>query len=134
MITGLDQFVRDFALNVLQSAAVGMLDDVRDAAPIDSGELIGTRYGPTLDPGNMTATIGFSAPQADYTDKGTVPHGISPRFASALRFFWPNGPAGPGTYVFDHVSHPGQSGTGWFTDTIEDGWESHVQDAAGAPS
>jgi hypothetical protein len=46
-----------------------------------------------------------------------------------MTFFWPDGPQGPGTYSYNHVNHPGQTGTAWFSGTI-DRWDEYVQEAA----
>lgn len=131
MITGLDDDLRAFAVELITQAASDLLETLQAEAPEDTGELVRSAYGPTVEPTDpvLSATIGFSAPQADWTDQGTVPHEIYPVNARALRFYWQNGPNGPGTYVFDHVNHPGVQGTGWFTDTVEEQWENHVQRA-----
>lgn len=125
-ITGLDDFLHEYARDVVETAAEALLEDLKDRAPFDTGELVDSAYGPFFD--DLTATLGFSAPQAEYTDQGTEPHEIYPSNAKALQFYWPNGPNGPGLYTFDHVNHPGQDGTGWFTESVAD-WDTYVQEA-----
>lgn len=127
MITGLVEIVQELAVVILDDAAQNLLDQLTADAPEATGELKASAYGPT-DVGEYSRVIGFSAPQADYTDLGTAPHEIFPLRARALRFFWDNGPNGPDVYTFNQVFHPGQTGTGWFTDTV-DTWEDFVQQA-----
>lgn len=127
-INGLDDDIRGYALDVLETAAQELLDDLVEDAPFDTGELVESVFGPEIDPDNLTATIGFSAPQADWTNEGAPPHDIFPVNAPALTFFWENGPDGPGTYSFQHVDHPGQEATHWFDDGVEQ-WDAYVEAA-----
>lgn len=127
-IDGLDDDIRAYAQEVLELAANALLDDLVADAPFDTGELVQSAFGPEIDPDNLTATIGFMAPQADWTNEGVAPHDIYPVNAPALTFFWENGPDGPGVYSFQHVSHPGQEATGWFDDAV-DRWDDYVEDA-----
>jgi hypothetical protein len=126
-ITGLDDDIRDFALGVLQDASQALLDDLTDLAPVDTGELVDSAYGPEIDAQGLSATIGFDAPQADWTDQGTPPHGEDGN--PTMTFFWQDGPNGSGVYTFQHVNHPGQEATHWFSDKVEE-WDNYVQDAA----
>lgn len=128
MITGLDEFVKDLAQQILDSAAQAILDDMIEDAPVETGELRDSAYGPT-DVGVLTVVVGFSAPQADFTDQGAQPHPIFPVNARHLRFFWENGPNGPNVYNFEEVFHPGQAATLWFSDKVED-WDAYVGTAA----
>jgi hypothetical protein len=107
------------------------MKDMRSKAPVKTGELLTSGYGPILDVGGndgiYAAKVGFDAPQADYTDLGTQPHLIVPSTQRRLRFFWPGGPEGPGYYSFSHVNHPGYDPPGhWFSDIV-DRWEDYVQ-------
>jgi hypothetical protein len=126
VIVGLDTFIREYAESILEDASRTLLEDLVEDAPVDTGELRDSAYGPDID--ELTARIGFTAPQADYTDLGTPPHQIVPVYASALRFFWENGPRGADWYTYAEVNHPGQEGTGWFSDRIEE-WDTYVQEA-----
>ncbi len=51
--------------------------------------------------------IGMPQPLADFITKGTRSHPIVARRAKMLRFFWDQGPKGPGIYYFFSVNHPG---------------------------
>lgn len=126
-ITGLEDDILALAQDIVESASQAMLDDLVDLAPVDTGELQDSAYGPEIEGDGLSATIGFDAPQADWTDQGVGPHGIDGN--PTMTFFWPDGPNGPGVYSYEHVNHPGQAGTHWFSDKIEE-WDSYVQDAA----
>jgi hypothetical protein len=127
-IDGLEDLVHATAITILSLASQDLLDQLILVAPESTGELKASQYGPIIDEPNLRAVIGFDAPQADYTDLGTQPHEI--RGNPRLFFEWQNGPDGPGLYSFHHVQHPGSLGTGWFTDTIFQQWDSFVQDTA----
>jgi hypothetical protein len=66
-----------------------------------------TRYrvGPTA--GGRKVRLLWNKKYARFVEYGTRPHAIVARRASALRFFWRKGPAGPGTYFYRRVWHPG---------------------------
>lgn len=126
-ITGLDDDVRLLAQQIFADAAEAIMVDLIEIAPVDTGELQDSAYGPEIDSDGLSAVVGFSAPQADWTDEGVAPHD---EYGNPLMtFYWPNGPQGPGVYSYEHVNHPGQAGTHWFSDKIED-WDQYVQDAA----
>ena len=130
-ITGLAERVIEYASAAVQSAAEAYLADAVLAAPEREGTLKASSRGPELSwvsEGIMRAVVGFDAPQAEWTDQGAPPHIIRAVHASALRFFWENGPDGPGWYTFQSVSHPGQIGTGWFSN-MESEWEDYMQTA-----
>lgn len=128
-ITGLEDELREEALRILTEAAEAVAVDLIEAAPVDTGELVASAYGPEIDEVELTATVGFDAPQADYTNEGVLPHGIDAVNADKMVFFWENGPNGPGVYFFEHVDHPGQEGTHWFDDIV-DAWDDYVESAA----
>lgn len=130
MITGLDDFVRELGQQILETAARAVLDDMVEDAPVDTGELRDSAYGPN-DVGDLAVVVGFTAPQADYTDQGVSPHPILPVNARFLRFFWEDGPNGSGIYTFDQVFHPGHTGSNWFTEKV-DAWDVYVDEAAEA--
>ena len=56
--------------------------------------------------------VGFRAymaePLGTFIQEGTRPHQIVAH-GKALRFFWPDGPQGPGIYFFKWINHPGTS-------------------------
>jgi len=130
-ITGLDETVRDYAEQLLNVASDAIAEDLRDAAPYDTGELVDSAYV-IVDEDALTTTVGFSAPQAGFTNDGTVSHEIHARDAPHLYFFWENGPAGPGHYSFDSVDHPGIDESyehiHWFTQIVEL-WPDYIADA-----
>lgn len=130
-VTGLEEFVQELAAAVLETAAVALLDAMREAAPYKTGELVESAYGPNI--ADLTATIGFDAPQADWTNQGTEPHFIEAVNAQALYFFWENGPRGADHYSFQSVSHPGIDAgyekLHWFDDLV-DQWQTFVDTAA----
>jgi hypothetical protein len=66
-------------------------------------------------------SIEATAPQADYTEKGTRPHVIRPRkVGGVLVFFLPQA----GRTVFARsVNHPGNPARPWFAPTLKAGWE-----------
>jgi len=127
-IVGLDADLRALAVEVLFEASQAVMDDLLEAAPVgETGDLVASAYGPAVDEATLSATVGFSAPQADWTNEGTVPHD---EFGNPLMtFYWENGPSGPGVYSFHHVNHPGQEATHWF-DNIIDNWDDYVEGAA----
>lgn len=128
---GLEDIVRDYGREIGTYAAQQMLENAADDAPVKTGELAASGYGPEIiDVGNrFIYRIGFSAEQAEWTDQGTAPHTILPVRAEHLRFFWEDGPNGPGVYTLDQVSHPGSEGTGWFSqNTTEEAWALALED------
>ncbi|MEA2587693.1 MAG: hypothetical protein QOH66_620 [Actinomycetota bacterium] len=63
-----------------------------------------------------------SAPHASFTDSDTSPHPIIAVNTRFLRFDWPRGgrhPAFVGPPPTHFVQHPGTTGTGWWTKTLE---------------
>ena len=73
--------------------------------------------------GNVVAIeIGYTAPQAFYSNNLQPPHWIRPRRPGyPLRFWWDNGPNGPGEYRYMQVWHPGNvnaTSLGWFDKSV----------------
>lgn len=123
--TALRRIVGDYARDVFVRASENFLDSIEVQAPIVSGEL--RRSGeltPVLTLGTRwLRELRFTAPQAEWTDKGTKPHTIRVKNARALVFFWPKAPAelgGPGTYFFLKVNHPGNPAQLWFSGNVTD--------------
>ena len=58
-----------------------------------------------------SAAVGFrvhmAQPLGKFIQEGTIRHPISAVRGMALRFFWAEGPQGPGIYFFKSVNHPG---------------------------
>jgi hypothetical protein len=65
----------------------------------------------------FSAAITYTAPQAEYTERGTEPHVIEPgRPSKALHFYWPK--IG-GMATFARVNHPGShKHDGWFASAL----------------
>lgn len=65
----------------------------------------------------LSTRIGYTAPQANWTEYGTPPHVIRPKGPGyPLRFYWPR--VG-GVVAFWKVNHPGShKRDGWFSDTM----------------
>lgn len=91
----------------MRRLAVSMRDIARQEAP-------GSRFPSTI--GYQTYVkrgreVGFRlrmlAPLGWWIIEGTDAHEIKPRGPYPLRFFWENGPDGPGEYRFMRVWHPG---------------------------
>lgn len=132
-ITGLREMVIEQASAVAQAAAEALLAAAIEAAPEDTGETKASGFMELerSDDTSISYRIGFTTPQATFTNDGTAPHEIRAVNASALRFFWENGPNGAGVYYFQHVNHPGFEGTHWFDD-VADRWDEFLSDAARA--
>lgn len=58
-----------------------------------------------------------TAPHASFTNDGTSAHPIVAVNTRVLRFEWPRGGLHPA--FMRHVQHPGTTGTGWWTKTLE---------------
>lgn len=72
----------------------------------------------------FSVTIKADKEYAEFTDEDTRAHEIvSNPGGPKLRFWWENGPAGEGIYVFNSVFHPGTTGTHWFKDALPERWE-----------
>jgi hypothetical protein len=124
-------------------AVDGMRDRVQDIAPVGEPDPLGRpRSGPRLidtffrNPVSVAGTtfrctIGYTAPQAAYSNYLMPPHVIRPRGPYPLRFYWDNGPDGPGEYRFMKVNHPGNVNSrslGWWDKTVTPGnWQHEVE-------
>lgn len=100
-------------------AALRPLAPIGKATPTSTrppGELRKSIMATPAIPTGSGARFHLRAPviQAATTDKGARPHIIRARRAKVLRFYWPNGPAGAGTYHFRHVNHPGNAAQNWW--------------------
>jgi hypothetical protein len=58
-----------------------------------------------------------SAPHASFTNEPTAPHPIVAVNTRVLRFEWPRGGLHPA--FMGHVQHPGTTGTGWWSKTLD---------------
>lgn len=124
-VAALKESIRDWARQVHSEAVTDLQQQLDAKVPIGppregGGEKLRDNQQVTVqDRGDsFTATIRYTVPQAEFTDKGTNPHPIDGN--PTLVFFWPK--AGRVVHL-RHVDHPGNEGTGWFTDTVtEQGW------------
>ncbi len=126
--TGLRQTVTTRARQAQVLAAADMRTRYRRAAPHKTGatqasiDIINFRTGGT----ELRCTATATTPQAKFTDEGTRPHVIRPRRAKALRF------RVNGRIVYaQKVSHPGNKGTRWFTNTGPREWHGALERAFG---
>lgn len=127
-LSGLDIVLQDWAREINERALENLTAELHNQAPIgQTFELIDSFHGPDTfeGPGGFVTTLGFSSDHAGWTDEGVAPHPIPGN--PTLKFFWPDGPQGPGTYYFNSVNHPGQEGTHWFSDTVEQ-WPDYLQE------
>lgn len=98
--------------------------DLRDASPVDSGEL--RRSITTSAPSISDSQISFTAQtgdlvQAETTERGARPHVIVPRSKQALAFT-----VGGQRVVVRRVDHPGNPARPWFHPTL-DNWPQIVR-------
>lgn len=135
-VSDLVRAVEARAVAVFDDAVDGMRQRVDEVVPIGEPDYLGRpSFGPRLrdtffrTPTEVrgeviSADIGYSAPQAFYSNNLQPPHIIRSRGRYPLRFWWENGPDGPGEYRFMSVNHPGNVNSrslGWWDKTIDGG-------------
>lgn len=138
----LDRF-RSYARDVFDDAVDGMGARLREVVPVGDPDPLGRpRVGPRLidtyerqptseGGSSLSATIAYTAPQAHYSNALMPPHIIRPRGRGyPLRFWWEDGPNGPGEYRYMKVMHPGNvysRNLGWWDETVTAGnWSDEV--------
>ena len=138
-----DRF-RDYARRVMDDALDGMGKRLLEVAPVGepdplgrprSGErLIDTYFRQSVFEalGSLACTVGFTAPQVTFSNDLMPPHVIRPRGRGyPLRFWWENGPDGPGEYRYMKVNHPGNVNSrslGWWDKAVtSDNWGYEVE-------
>ncbi len=103
-----EQVVREARRAQLKPEARRLVGLARDEAPSKSGRFrrsIGYR---TFDDGKDVGFVVYAKePLASYIQKGTKRHPIVAKSSKVLRFWWEEGPEGPGIYFFTRVNHPG---------------------------
>lgn len=96
---------------MMREESRALLEALRYYAPQKTGAFMrGLGYRTDIKGDSVTATFYASGPHAFLLPifiYGSKPHPIVAKNAAALRFFWPNGPRGPGIYYFKSVQHPG---------------------------
>lgn len=119
--------VRLTAIDRVQTATARMTEDLKQAAPVVTGELkrrTGAEFtGETASEVRAEAVIDVT--YAEFVTMGTRPHVIKPRTKQALAFYWPK--AG-GTVIVKSVNHPGTQANEFFQRVI-DRWQSYLQSA-----
>lgn len=137
-----DRF-RSYARDVFDDAIDGMGKRLLEVVPVGEPDSLGRpRTGVRLIDtynkqttfealGSYAATIGFDAPQATFSNDLMPPHVIRSRGRYPLRFYWDNGPNGPGEYRYMKVNHPGNvnaKSLGWWDKTVTNGnWSFEVE-------
>ncbi len=123
-VSSLRVAILDAAPGICDEAAILMGNDIDVSAPVDEGELVGSREIATQPTGDgAVSTIRYTADHASYQDEGTGPHEIVGD--PLLAFEW-----GGQTVIVHSVQHPGSTkNKGWFTDKATDDslWGQQVQ-------
>lgn len=114
------------------------VDAMRPEAPKGTPDPLGRGYvggdtqrslrhtGGTTDGQRSRQRVEAPTPQAVYSDKGTVPHVITPkRPGYPLRFS-----QGGVTVRTMRVNHPGNEGSGWFEKLLRKHWPAQLRRAA----
>jgi hypothetical protein len=132
-MSGLDRAVTRQAERMMRQAVEGMRKELNANVPVGMPDMLGRpRTGPRLKDtyrqvgpfavGDVfVAEVGYTAPQANYSNDLQPPHVIRSRGNYPLRFWWGNGPKGAGVYHFMYVNHPGNARSaslGWFDKTV----------------
>lgn len=125
---------------VVDTALAPTVDGVKGDAPVGSdpsgerpgGELRDSIHGEVAGRGLGTtrATITVDAPQGRYTDKGTVPHVISPRPGGRLRFYSRQSGGIIVLPVDRSVNHPGNAAQNWWEPALRKHWGDQLRSAA----
>lgn len=133
-VSGLIDDLNQFAAQVMHEAATTVLEACKTDCPVSTETPTTTRTPGTLrdslhveDVTTDSPTFGFAivsdVEYAAYTDDIiTSPHIIFAVYAKSLRFWWENGPVGPGIYAYKWVRHPGNVNSAtlhWFASKNE---------------
>ena len=114
-MSGLDPLrvlVAEAARKRVEDATARMTDDLKRAAPVDTGELrrkTGVEVS-TQTKNKISATAVIDVEYADVVVGGSRPHVI--RGNPTLAFRWPR--RGPGVFFFRSVNHPGTTANPFF--------------------
>lgn len=126
--SGLTTLVEQWAIAIVEDAAQNLADTL--VPPVDTGRLADSKKVESSGP--LSAVIAFDAETdagegyGSFSDQGTPPHLIVGN--PLLAFEW------HGQLVIVHsVQHPGNVGTGWFSDNVtDDTWAAQLEAAAGS--
>ena len=108
-----EEFERKF-INKFNEIAIGILNDARDYAPVDFGNLRRQIIINWITPTH--AKIISNANYSSYMEFGTKPHVIKPKVKKALR--WSSGKKGSKSYTVSfskYVNHPGTTAIPYMT-------------------
>jgi len=127
-LSGLDPLrtqIAEVARRRVESAASAMTNDLKQQAPVDSGEL---RRKTGVDVTTETKTLiraeaVMDVEYADIVVGGSRPHVIR---GNPLAFRWPK--AGPGIFFFRSVNHPGTK-PNLFFEQITKRWTQYLERA-----
>lgn len=121
-IAALRERVNRYGITMQKFAALDMAAQATSAAPVKTGALRNSRR---ISQGYRSTRIEFTAPQGEWTDRGTAAHRINGR--PLLVFFWPK----VGRVVFlRHVNHPGNKGSRWFSNVMtSSNWQAALRRA-----
>lgn len=108
----LQRTVRNAGAQAMAAAVQTVVSSLDDGVPVDRGTLKRSRRVSGIRPtaAGFSVDIAYTAPQAEFTEKGTRPHVIRPRRAKALRFV-----SGGRTVFARVVHHPGTKAQHWFS-------------------
>lgn len=129
----LTQEIGRWADRVAELAANDCSIGVSLAAPFKTGELQQSVQEPerVSSAPFSSFTIRATAPQAEWTEYGTEPHGIDPVNGTYLKFPNTAGIAGFGEFVFTkHVDHPGNAPMPWFFPYLRENWPLWLRERA----
>jgi len=115
----------DWADRVFLAATATLTEQVRNAAPVKTGETRDqVNLVPESSPPAFSARIVSPTPQGQWAEEGTPAHIIRPH-GNVLVF-----EVGGETVFARIVHHPGTTAKPWFHPTIESGYLPALQDAA----
>jgi hypothetical protein len=133
-VSSLVEAVENRAAALFENAVDGMKERLQSIVPVGDPDPLGRpRFGPRLidtfykqptvrSGTTLSVEIGYSAPQAAYSNYLVGPHVIRSRGRYPLRFWWEDGPDGPGEYRYMKVNHPGNVNSrslGWWDKTVD---------------
>lgn len=109
------------ANDMMRAAADDMVQRLQSAAPFDTGELIQSVYEQQASDGSLISwVIGYTAPQAQWTNDGTTPHAIFPSNPGGV-LHWFDKLTGEDVFA-RYVLNNSITGTHWFDNTISENW------------
>jgi hypothetical protein len=146
-VSSLVEAVQTRAVDLVVNAAEVMREALDEVVPVAEPDPLGrggsgirlkdtfVKSEPLTTVNLVSIDIGYTAPQAFYSNNLQPPHWIRPRRPGyPLRFWWDNGPQGPGEYRYMQVWHPGTvnaNSLGWFDKSVtQPNWATALNRAA----